>query len=484
MIKNPSLLKIKEELVKNKGLILETRSGALPQVTAGSNLQTEDKGRFGTPFGPPQNEDQWGVSLRVRQVLYAGGKLSAAEESVKFLEKSIQEEIQNLVNETVLSVKRNYFQAIYQKDLIQVSEKSIHLLEEEVEQQRKKLSGGTATKFNVLRAEVELANAKPTLIRAKNNYRIALSELAKVMGFPLPSDIRKIPFEIASQFPEVKNEIVVDTLIQKSLENRPELKSLQFQIQSKEKQLKIDRSGLIPSLSAFGGYDWMSDRFQPNLNQINEGYIAGVQGEWKIFEGFESKGKMDQTRSAMRQLQHDIDEKKSAIEVQVRRSYSNYLEAKELLVSQEKNIESAEESLRLARVRFEAGAGLQIDSLSSQVALTQARTNQLQSQYDLALAWAELERSTGIPTVWVESSISNYFVGPVVTPSTFITASDINSSEDSKESPKKTIQRQKAKESSPSLPPEEIRRAEGVAQLPEKAVHENEAALKLEPSKE
>ncbi|MES2310458.1 MAG: TolC family protein [Verrucomicrobiota bacterium] len=401
--KNPSLLKLKEELVKNKGLMVQARSGALPQVTAASTLETQDKGRFGTPFGPEQNQDDWGVSLRVTQVLYAGGKLSAAMDIAKLQEGSILQDVQNMIDEVILAVRKNYYQVIYQKDLIQVSEKSVGLLEEEVEQQRKKLSAGTATKFNVLRAEVELSNAKPTLIRARNNYRIALAELAKVMGYDLPSDLRKLPFEIDARFPDQKGEIDVDALIQKSLQNRPELKSLSFQIQAREKQLKIDRSGILPTFSAFLGYDWLSDRYKTDLNQTNEGYIAGIQGEWKIFDGFESDAKMDQTKAQVRQLRHDMDDQKSTIELQVRRSYSGYLEAQELLGSQLKNVELAEESLRLARVRFDAGAGLQLDTLSSQVALTQARTNELQSRYDLALSIAELERSTGIPMVIVNT---------------------------------------------------------------------------------
>ncbi len=477
MIKNPSLLKMKEELVKNKGLLLQVRSGALPQLFVSPLLQTEDKGRFGTPFGPPQNEDQWGVSLRVTQALYEGGQLSAANQREKLNEKSIQQEIQNLVNETILIVKKNYYQAIYQKGLIQVSEKSIQLLEEELEQQRKKVKAGTATKFNVLRAEVELANEKPKLIRAKNSYRIALAELAQGMGFVLPSDIRKLPFEISDQFPEIKSELEVENLIQKSFENRPELKSLLYQIQSKEKQIKIDRSGAIPSLSAFGGYDWMSDRFQPNLDQINEGYIAGIKGEWKIFDGFESKAKVDQTRSMIRQLQHEIDAKKLEIEVQVRRSYSSYLEAKELLVSQEKNIESAEEALRLARVRFEVGTGLQIDSLSSQVALTTSRINQLQSKHDLLLAWAELERATAIPTVWVEGTEAS----PTDLESREV--SDLQKSSLMKAEEKKKIHPFKAEESSPKRSVK-IPRAEAVIAIPEKESSVIEQALKLEPSKE
>jgi outer membrane protein TolC len=483
--KNPSLLKLKEDLVKNKGLIVQARAGALPQISLSSQLETQDKGRFGTPFGPTQNEDDWGVSLRVTQVLYAGGKLSAAMDIAKLQEESTLQDVQNLVDEIILSVRKNYYQVIYQKDLIQVSEKSIALLEEEADLQRKKLSAGTATKFNVLRAEVELSNAKPTLIRARNNHRIALADLAKVMGYKLPSDLRRVPFDIDAKFPRQKGEIAVESLIQKSLQHRPELKSLEFQIQGKEKQLKIDRSGILPTISAFAGYDWMSDRYKTDLNQINEGYIAGVQGEWKIFDGLESDAKMDQTRSLVRQLRHDLDDKKSTIEVQVRRAYSGYLEAQELLGSQLKNVELAEESLRLARVRFDAGAGLQLDTLSSQVALTQARTNELQSRYDLAVSLAELERSTGIPMVIMSgkedsASVSTQTRLPEKAEDLATPSSLAHTGPEKPSVEKSNVASEMASEANPPI----ASKRDPSIQIPDKLAVDTDQALKLEPSKE
>lgn len=483
--KNPSLLKIKEGLVRNKGVIVEARSGALPQVTAGGKLQTEDKGRFGEPFGPPQNEDSWGVSLRVTQVIFTGGKQNAAIEGARFLEQSILQDIQTNVDEIILGVRRNYYQAMLQRDLIQVSEKSIQLLQEEVEQQRKKLNAGSATKFNVLRAEVELANAKPPLIRAKNGYRNAIAELAKLMGYTMPKNLQSLPFQLGGEFIQDSPKIEVESLLERSVQYRPELKSLQHQIQSKEKRIKIDRASMLPSFSLFGGYDWLSDTRQKEMDNINEGYVAGIQGDWKIFDGLESKAKMDQTRSEIRQLQFQWEDQKAAIDVQVRRGYSNFLEAQELLLSQQKNVESAEESVRLARVREQAGAGLQIDILSSQVALTQSRTNELQAKHDLSIALSELERFTGIPMVVIDAA-SAVSATPSGTPIHVSESNEVSSGVTASSS----IRRAEAMESFPRkrvelernvdpLPQEEqeIRRAEGMVRIPEKKPEIPETAL-------
>jgi outer membrane protein TolC len=79
----------------------------------------------------------------------------------------------------------------------------------------------------------------------------------------------------------------------------------------------------------------------------------------------------------------------------VRTSYSDFVEADEVLKSQEKAVEEAEEALRLARARNEAGTGTQLDVLSAQNSLTDSRNTQVQALHDYATARAKLQRAVG-----------------------------------------------------------------------------------------
>jgi outer membrane protein TolC len=84
------------------------------------------------------------------------------------------------------------------------------------------------------------------------------------------------------------------------------------------------------------------------------------------------------------------------IELEVRTAQSNFIEAKDVLDSQKKVVEEAEEALRLARSRYEAGTGTQLDVLSAQTALTEARTTEIQALHDYSAARARLERAVGM----------------------------------------------------------------------------------------
>ena len=104
---------------------------------------------------------------------------------------------------------------------------------------------------------------------------------------------------------------------------------------------------------------------------------------------------MRQARSRLTQAQLAEEELRLSIEVEVRQAHSSLTEAHELLVASEKVVEQAQESLRLARARLEAGSATQLDVLTAQSALTEARSNHASAQHDYAVAVAQLRRAMG-----------------------------------------------------------------------------------------
>jgi outer membrane protein TolC len=106
-------------------------------------------------------------------------------------------------------------------------------------------------------------------------------------------------------------------------------------------------------------------------------------------------GKVVQARALYEKSKTDVDDKGRQIELEVRTAYSDFIEAREVLESQQKVQEQADEALREARARAEAGTGTQLDVLDAETSLTQARTTQIQALHDYAVARARLERAIG-----------------------------------------------------------------------------------------
>jgi outer membrane protein TolC len=135
--------------------------------------------------------------------------------------------------------------------------------------------------------------------------------------------------------------------------------------------------------------------FTPDLGDYVHGWEAGVQAVWDIFDGAQTRGKVTEARARFERAQIETDDVTRNIELEVRTAYSTLVEAWEVMESQQKTVEQAEEALRLARSRADAGAGTQLDVLGAQTSLTEARTTNIRAKREYAVALARLERAIG-----------------------------------------------------------------------------------------
>jgi OMF family outer membrane factor len=116
---------------------------------------------------------------------------------------------------------------------------------------------------------------------------------------------------------------------------------------------------------------------------------------WNIFDGLATHGNVLQANAQFAHAKTDLADQSRQIELAVRTAFSDFIEAKEVLQSQEKVQEEADEALREAKARADAGTGTQLDVLDAENSLTQARNTQVQAQHDYSTARAKLQRAIG-----------------------------------------------------------------------------------------
>jgi len=406
---NAAVLKSKKDLQAAHGVVIQTRAIVIPKLRVTGDYAISDpaaveKLEFTPPPGlglgnlggiDPSNQ-RWAGNIRLVQSIYEGGRLSSAWRTAKLTKEQAMLQHQAVVADTALDVRVAYYDVLLAAQQITVSEASLELLGKELDDTNRRYLAGTVPRFNVLRAEVEQANARPRLIRAKNAHRIAKNSLAHLLGYHVPKEVwEDLPLTLTGTLETEKAEIELPAAIAQALEKRPELGALRKAEELRREGIVTAKAGYRPSLQAFGGYGSHSSSFFSDLSRDISGWQAGVQLSWDLFDGGLTRGKVSQARALHEKAQVEIDDAKRRIELEVRTAYSNLLEAWEVLESQKKVQEQAQEALRLARVRAEAGTGTQLDVLSAQTALTEARTTQIQAQRDYAVARARLERAMG-----------------------------------------------------------------------------------------
>ena len=263
----------------------------------------------------------------------------------------------------------------------------------------RRFDAGTVPRFNVLRAEVELANARPHLITARHRLGIARNVLANVLGFNIPREtLAEIPLTLSGQLEAEPYDLELPRAVSLALERRTELAALRKAQALRREDLISAKAGYKPILQGYVGYDAHNSMLSQDLTDENHGWIAGAQLTWNLFDGRRTQGRILEAKANYDRAGIDLDDSARRIELEVRTAHSNFIEAREVLASQEKVLEQAEEALRLARARNEAGTGTLLDVLSAQTALTEARTTQIQALHDYAAARARLQRAVGMNT--------------------------------------------------------------------------------------
>jgi len=243
---------------------------------------------------------------------------------------------------------------------------------------------------------VELANERPRLIQARNDYRVGKDTLLNLLAIHLPKTISEdVPLALSDTLEARPYEIDLPSALARALEKRPELAALRKAEALRREDLAGAKSGYKPSAQIFGGYQWQSPPYENNLSADLSGWIAGAQLNWSIFDGQLTRGKIMEAKARYERAQLEVDESGRQIELEVRTAYSSFIEAREVLESQKMVREQAQEALRLAEARLKAGTSTQLDVLSAQTALTQARTTQVQALHDYAAARARLQRALG-----------------------------------------------------------------------------------------
>jgi len=395
---NATILNAGSDLEATQGLIVQTRAVALPTLQAVGQYKYTDPTAIENFAYQQQANQGWNTGIQLVQNIYTGGTLRAAFQAARAEKAQALANYQATLSDTLLSVEVAYYDVLLAAQQITVNEASVNLLTKELKDQQSRYNAGTVPHFNVLQAEVALANARPPLIQARSTYRNDKNNLSNLLGYNLPKQtVDDIPLNLTDNLDDHPYPVNLQDAVQKALGQRPELQALRESAELQRLNIVDAKAGYQPTLSVFAGYTWKSSQFTQPLDLTHEfdGWNAGGQITWNLFDGGLTQGKVTQAKAQYQKSETTLENEGRTIELEVRTAYSDFIEAVETLDSQNKVVEVAEEALREAKARSDAGSGTQLDVLNAETSLTQARTTQIQALHDYDTARARLERAIG-----------------------------------------------------------------------------------------
>lgn len=396
---NSDVLRSQHNLESSQGIVVQTRAVVLPKLQASGAYGYDnaiETANFGAGPVAFQKDQSWNAGIKLVQSVYEGGRMASALRTARLTKEQALNQHQAVLADTLLAVRTAYYDTVLAGEQIKVREASVELLQKELDDTTRRYDAGTVPRFNVLRAEVEVANAKPRLSRAKNDWRIAKNNLANLLGLNLPPNVwEDIPLQLTDRLAVEPYHIELPAAIAQALQRRPELAALRQSEKLTQEAIVNARSGYKPSLEIYGGYSWRNASFQNDLTAEVQGWNAGAQVNWNLFDGRLSQGKVTEAKARHENSLVDLDDTGRRIELEVRTAYSSFIEAREVLDATEKVVEQGDEALRLAKSRYDAGTGTQLDVLNAETSLTEARTTKNEALHDYLVTRARLERAVG-----------------------------------------------------------------------------------------
>jgi len=294
----------------------------------------------------------------------------------------------------VREVKRSFYLILLMQKLVEANRQGLEVVSANYENVQAQYRNGMVAEYDLLRAEVQLANTEPLLITAENNYQLAVNARKNLLSIPLDQEVRvQGEFAFSGIAAGVKDEARRNALLA-----NPVIMQLGLQESMLEKNILIEKAGYFPTLSMFGGYQWQAQDNTYRFGNYNWAKMlnVGLNLSYPLFDGFRNSERVQQAtidRDKVRYTRLKVEE---GLKIQIKSAELKMAEAEKRIRGQEKNIEQAQKAVHIAQTRFKSGVGTQLELLDAQVAMTRAQTNYAQAIYDYLMARADWQYAVGM----------------------------------------------------------------------------------------
>ena len=329
-------------------------------------------------------------SITASLPIFTGGELQGQIGQAKANYRSMLSAEEQAYNEMKETATTGYFNMLNATNMKALRQESVDRLQAHLDNVIAQYNVGIVARADVLRSEVELANAQQNYITASNEYDVAEATLNNIIGTPLGTTLL---LKDRLQYEPYENDMAY--CLAYSEQHRPELKQAEYAIDSAEAALVVARSGHMPKVYANAsnnwggnGSDWPGDD--------DENWSVGVTASMNVFDSGVTWSKIHAAQENLAKAKETQRQIKDAVELEVRTDYLNMREAEKRISTTQVAVASAEEDYHIAVVRYQAGVGTNIDVMDAQEALTQAKTNYYQALYNYNTSKAALNTSMGV----------------------------------------------------------------------------------------
>ncbi|MEW5930855.1 MAG: TolC family protein [Gemmatimonadota bacterium] len=364
-----------------KGAFLPTLS-ASASSSLGATQQLGSQTGLGDGFA-----DAYGAGISASVPVYTGGRRTAELRQARAETSAAEATLEAQRFDVVLATKRTFFDVLRADELIRVSDAQVKRAEEALEAAELRLRVGSATRSDVLRARLELNDARQALAQARSDREVAGFALGRAVGAPGP-----VAAEQSEPLRPTPLAVPAESLAALVTTRAPAVRAEAAGVTAAEAGMSAARAQYRPTVTLGTGADWANQ--DPTLaGNANWDLRLGVS--IPLFDGFQREAGVERARVQADVARVQLADAERAARAGLERTLSALRLAEQRIGLAEEAVQVAEEDLRVQDQRYRMGSSTMLERLASQTALTQAESDLVAARYDYQLARAELEALVG-----------------------------------------------------------------------------------------
>jgi outer membrane protein len=337
--------------------------------------------------------DNYSAKATLTQPLFTGGKLQGAADIASANAEAAQTDLAKDRSELVYSVTQAYWNLYRMRELKRLNDEAVKQFERHAADIENMMKQGMAVTNDVLKVNVQLANARLMQSDAENNVRLALLTLNSLIGLPLETEIAVT----STLTPASQTYPAISSLIATAMSERPDVKSTDFRLQAAETGVKSAKGGWLPQLMLTGSYTYAdpNPRIFPAVDKFKDTWDVGVSLQFDLWNNLSTLYQTDAARAQYEQAKDAVGLTKDAVVLDVTQNYLSFEQAKKRIQLAQLQVEQSAENLRVNQEKFGHGDAISSDLLDAEVADLQSKTLLTQALVEYELAKARLDKAIG-----------------------------------------------------------------------------------------
>jgi outer membrane protein len=300
-----------------------------------------------------------------------------------------KETVATAKRDLVLQVRVGYFTILRAERFLEVARQQVEQFEAQLDLTQAFFRGGLVVENDVLQAEVNLANARQSQVKAENDVAKAKESFNILLRREITTPLEVVDILAYEAFP-----LSYEQCLEEAFRQSPEIKAAQLNIEQAKENVKIAKSGFFPTISLLGSYGRFSDELSQNGIK-NEGWLVQASATFTLWNWGNTAFKVGEDKVKVTQAEDSKTQLIDLVTLEVRDSYLNLQVAEKNIRVAEKATEQAEENLGMFEGRYKFQVATQTDVIIAVTLLAQARTNYYGALSDFNVAKAQLERAMG-----------------------------------------------------------------------------------------